>query len=98
MDDELLSLKRRAINTVRSKHSKDAIPKKLLYLLALVYILSWVIAVLTLLCTGELPESLIRYGNILFGFSFCSYCCKSAYEYKVDKDCDRYSLHDNNFP
>ena len=65
-----------------------------------VYLATWFIAAYSWVSNGSFPEELVRYTSILFGVAFGSYCCKSAYEYKADKDCEAAALRNghNMFP
>ena len=62
--------------------------KFLLYFASIMFLSTWVVAAYSWLTHGTFPNELIRYTSILYGISFGSYCCKTAYEYKADKDCE----------
>jgi len=53
-----------------------------------VFFLTWIVASYSWIVNGSFPEELVRYTSVLLGLSFCAHCCKTAYEYKADKDCE----------
>ena len=62
--------------------------KFILYFASLIYFMTWCAAAYSWFADGTFPDELIRYTSVLFGVAFGSYCCKTAYEYKADKDCE----------
>jgi hypothetical protein len=53
-----------------------------------VFLLTWTVATYSWLANSTFPNELVRYSSILLGLTSCAYCCKTAYEYKADKDCE----------
>ena len=53
-----------------------------------VFLLTWIVAAYSWLANGSFPEELVRYTSVLFGITSCAYCCKTAYEYRADKECE----------
>ena len=72
----------------KDKKKHTVIFKVLVYFSLAVFLLTWVLAVYSWLTDGSFPEELVKYTGILFGASFCGYCCKTACEYKADKECE----------
>ena len=60
----------------------------LVYFSLIIFLLTWIVAAYSWLVNGLFPEELVRYTSVLLGLSFSGYCCKTAYEYKVDKECE----------
>ena len=54
-----------------------------------IFFATWIVAAYSWLSYGTFPEELVRYTSALLGISCCAYCGKTAYEYKVDKDCEK---------
>ena len=62
--------------------------KLVLYFALSIYLLTWCVAAYSWAVDGLFPDELVRYTSALFGVAFGTYCCKSAYEYKADKECE----------
>ena len=62
--------------------------KFILYFASCIYFMTWCIAVYTWLVDGSFPDELVRYSGAFFGIAFGTYCCKSAYEHKTDRECE----------
>ena len=62
--------------------------KFILYFASLIYLMTWCVAVYSWFADGSFPDEIIRYSSALFGVAFGTYCCKSAYEHKADRECE----------
>ena len=45
-----------------------------------VFLGTWVLAIISWIVRGEMPETLVQYVMVMHGICFASYCCKAAYE------------------
>ena len=62
--------------------------KFILYFASMIYLLTWCVAAYSWATDGTFPDELVRYTSALFGVAFGTYCCKSAYEHKADRECE----------
>lgn len=78
---------------LKNKKRKSDKPKVILYTASVFYMLVWVLVLLGGFVNGieipyELMQNLIQWSSIVYGIIFGGYCGQSAYEYKVDKECE----------
>ena len=48
-------------------------------------LVTWLLAVISFIIRSDYPATLVQYVTIMHGVCYASYCCKTAYEKKIDK-------------
>ena len=64
--------------------SVELMPRFIFYVIAIVCVLTWGVALYLLVVDGIFHSEVVRYMSMVFGISFGSYCYKSACDYKTD--------------
>ena len=60
--------------------------KYMMGFVAVIFVLSLIVAVYSWFTTGSFPNELVRYVGLLFGVCYGSYCYKTCCEYKADRE------------